>query len=414
MYGSITLSTIRCQERNQPINKSGFRSLISGVVPLFMVAHFSHHLVTALPVPLLPFIRDEFGLDYTRAGFVIAAFSITYGIFQLPAGWLADRIGARTLIIISIVGVGIAGILIGLSQNYWMLLLFLVLIGVLGGGYHPASTTLIAVSVEPKNLGRALGFHMVGGSASYFLVPLIAAALAAIWGWRGSFIGLAIPTIAFGVVLYMFPRRLAPTKKIEPETTGSYVRAPYPPSRWRRLITILALGTLTQAVLMSVIPFIPIFLVDNFNVGKEVAAASISLVFAMGLWSNPVGGYLSDRLGSIAMIMITLFLAGPVIYLFNLVPYGAGTSALLIIFGIILYVNTTVAQVYIAGQAPERHRSTMFGIYFCGAMEGAGVLTPAIGYLIDQFGFHTSFTIIGATLLTTAFIGALILWFNRD
>ena len=35
-----------------------------------MLAHLSHHLVTALPVPLLPFIRDEFALDYTRAGLV--------------------------------------------------------------------------------------------------------------------------------------------------------------------------------------------------------------------------------------------------------------------------------------------------------------------------------------------------------
>ncbi|MFC1916433.1 MFS transporter, partial [Chloroflexota bacterium] len=370
-------------------------------MPLFMVAHFSHHLVTALPAPLLPFIRDEFGLDYTRAGFVIAAFGITYGICQLPAGWLADRIGARTLIIISIVGVGIAGILVGLAQNYWMLLIFLVLMGVLGGGYHPASTTLIAVSVEPKSRGRALGFHNVGGVLPFFLAPLFAAGFAAIWGWRSPFLGLAIPTIAFGVILYMFPRRLAPTKKIEPETTGSYVRAPYPPSRWRRLVTILALGTSSQAIRISTVSFIPLFLVDNFNVSKEVAAASISLVYGMGLWANPVGGYLSDRLGSIAMIMTTLFLAGPVIYLFNLVPYGAGTSALLIIFGITTFFNTTVAQAYITSQAPERHRSTMLGIYYFGAMEGAGLLPPAIGYLVDQFGFNTSFTIIGATLLTT-------------
>ena len=55
-------------------------------MPLFVLAHLSHHLVTALPVPLLPYIRDEFALDYTRAGFIISAFGVVYGVCQLPAG----------------------------------------------------------------------------------------------------------------------------------------------------------------------------------------------------------------------------------------------------------------------------------------------------------------------------------------
>ena len=93
-----------------------------------MLAHLAHHLVTALPVPLLPFIRDEFALDYTRAGLVISAFGIVYGASQLPAGWLADRIGARLLISAGIIGVAVTGLLVGLSQTYLMLIIFLVLI----------------------------------------------------------------------------------------------------------------------------------------------------------------------------------------------------------------------------------------------------------------------------------------------
>ena len=50
-----------------------FRRAVPGVVLLFALAHLAHHLVTALPVPLLPFIRDEFNLDYTRAALVVSA-----------------------------------------------------------------------------------------------------------------------------------------------------------------------------------------------------------------------------------------------------------------------------------------------------------------------------------------------------
>ncbi len=75
--------------------KNHFCSLFAGMVPIFVLAHFGHDVLTTLTVPLLPFIRNDFVLDYTRAGLVVSSFSLTYGIGQLPAGWLADRAGAR-------------------------------------------------------------------------------------------------------------------------------------------------------------------------------------------------------------------------------------------------------------------------------------------------------------------------------
>ena len=139
------------------------------MIPLFVLAHFGHHVLTALTVPLLPFVRNDFALDYTQSGMVISAFSLAYGIGQLPAGWLADRVGARLVITIGISGVALAGLFVGLSQTYIMLIAFLALMGLAGGGYHPAAAPLISMSVEHKNLGRALGVHIIGGSASFFL-----------------------------------------------------------------------------------------------------------------------------------------------------------------------------------------------------------------------------------------------------
>ena len=378
-----------------------------------MLAHLSHHLVTALTVPLLPFIRDEFALDYTRAGLVISAFGIVYGLSQLPGGWLADRLGPRTVITIGIGGSAITGLLAGLSQNYIMLLASLVLMGLLGGGYHPAATSMISTVVEPKRRGQALGYHMIGGSASYFLAPLIAAGIAAAWGWRGTFIGLAIPTIAFGILLHVLLGRRIPRKKAEPENTSSYAETPPVPGRLRRLVALVTLSTFSQAVLMSIVSFIPLFLVDNFGIGKEIAAASISLVYFMGLWAGPVGGYLADRWGKVPLLLAMCFIGGMVIYSLNLAPAGFGIGAILVIMGIALYFNTTAAQAYIVDQVSERHRSTALGIYFFGNMEGSGILTPALGYLIDQRGFHHSFTIAGITVFATAVVCSVFLWVSR-
>ncbi len=379
-----------------------------------MLAHFSHHLLTALPVPLLPLIRDDFALDYTRSGFVLSALNIPYGISQLPGGWLADRVRRRVVITLSICGVALAGLLVGLSQSYIMMLIFLVLMGVLGGGYHPAASPAISALVPPENRGRALGFHMIGGSASYFMVPLLAAAIAAAWGWRGSFITLAIPTMVFGIVFYLLLGKQVGTEEAESEMNSSREETPSTPIYWHRLIPFIILIAFCDAVAYAVIPFIPLFIVDNFGVGKETAATFIAIIYFAGLWAAPLGGFLSDRLGMLPVTVVVCLITGPVIYLLNLAPYSWGIFAVLLIIGILLYIRAPASEAYIIGQVSERYRSTILGIYYFGSMEGSGILTPVIGYLADQFGFYFSFTIAGAAIVVVTLICAIFLRGSSD
>ncbi|MFC1937981.1 MFS transporter, partial [Chloroflexota bacterium] len=368
-----------------------------------MLTHFAHHLMTALPVLLLPFIRGSFALDYTQAGIVTSAFRLSSGISQLPCGWLADRIGARILVTVGIAGVGVAALLVGLSQTYVMLIVFLVLMGLLSGGYHPASPPLIAASVEAEKRGRALGIHMIGGSGSLFLAPLVAAAIAANWGWRSSFIALSIPTIIFGIMFYVLMGRIRPTKKAERKVTSSAIEIPSQ-GRWRRLIILIILSTLSIATVHSLVPFIPLFLVDHFGISKGTAAASIALIFSGGFWVAPLSGYLSDRWGRLPLLVAACFFSGPVIYLFTLAPYGLGIGAVLVAVGIILYVIAPVSQAYIVDEAPENRRSLIMGIYFFGAAESSGILAPVLGYLIDHVGFHSTFTITSIALVVVTLL----------
>jgi len=396
-----------------PTNKSGSHSLFSGLLPLFILAHFGHHLLTALPIPLLPMIRSDFVLDYTRSGWVISAFTLSYGIGQLPGGWLADRIGPRIVITIGICGVALAGFLVGLSQTFVIMIFLLALMGFLGGGYHPAAPPIISTLVELKNQGRALGLHTVGGGASFFLAPLIAAAIAASWGWRGSFIGLAVPTIAFGIFFYLILGRGVAAKPLEQrKKKSSYASSPTPRS-FHRLVSFIILSNITGAVIFATTSFIPLFLVDHFGFSKETAGAFFAFIYSAGLWMSPLGGYLSDRWGRVPVILTVCFLAGPVIFSLNLVPSGWGIGLLLIVIGMIIYVRMPVSEAYIIEQTPEGNRSTVLGIYFFGTMEAGGLLTPVMGYLIDRLGFYLSFTIAGATLLVVTFIFSIIL-LRRD
>lgn len=394
------------------IKRLSLRPLLTGLIPLFVLAHFGHHLLTALPVPLLPMIRADFALDYTRSGIVVSAFNLAYGIGQVPAGWITDRIGARLVITFGICGVAIAGALVGLAPTYLVLVILMALMGVMGGGYHPAAPPIISASVEPKKRGQALGLHIIGGSSSYFLAPIMAAGIATVWGWRGAFVVLAIPTIVFGIAFYIALGRVTGKKRAAAATAQA--EALSEPGRWRRLVIFIILSTFTQAVMFSVLAFIPLYLVDHFGVSKEAAAAFMSLYYVSGLWASPMGGYLSDRVGTIPLILTVLFIAGPVVYLFNLAPYGVAFGTLMVLLGVVGYVRMPVSEAYIIGHTSAHNRSTILGIYYFSSMEGGGVLTPVAGYFIDQFGFYPTFTVAGAIILLVTAICSIWLWGRRD
>ncbi len=385
------------------------------MIPLFVLAHFSHHVIAALLQPLLPFIRDDFTLSYTQAGWVVSAFTLAYGISQLPAGWLADRVGPRLLIAAGISGVALFGLLVGLSSTYIMMVVFLMLLGAMGGGYHPAASPLVSASVEPQNRGRALGLHQIGGTASFFLAPLIAVGIAAVLGWRGTFIALAIPTIIFGIVLYILIGRRGYTQKTEKEMSDSHLEASsIPPGHWRRLIAFVTLGVSLQVLLFSPISFLPLFVVDHFGRSEEVAAALLSLYHSTGFLAGPLGGYLSDRLGKVPVMLTVGLLAGPFIYLLSFVSFGWQVFVVILAMGMFQYVGMPTSEAYIISHTSQRNRSTVLGIYYFASRGGPGVIMPVLGFFFDQFGFSTSFTIVGSTMLAIALICSMFLWRNRD
>jgi len=377
------------------------------------MAHFGHHLLTALPIPLSPLIRNDFNLDYTRTGLVISAFTLAYGFGQLPAGWLTDRIGPRIIITLGICGVAVAGLFVGFSYTYMMMVVFLVLMGIMGGGYHPAAPPMIAASVEPEKRGSALGFHLIGGSASYFLAPIIAAAIAVNWGWRGSFVGLAIPAMIFGIIFYLVLGRIESAEGKREKAVIADPEGLSKPGRVRRLVVFIILSTFLNTVVFAVASFIPLFLVDHFDIAEGKAAAAMAFMYSAGLWASPLGGYLSDRWGRVPVILTICLVAGPVIYAMNAVTDSMGIYAILVALGIIFYVRMPVSESYIVGQTSAKNRSTILGIYFFSGMEGGGVLTPVMGYMIDRFGFYASFTASGAVMLLGTLICALFLWNDR-
>ena len=367
----------------------------------------------ALLTPLLPFIRDDFTLNYTQAGWLVLAYNLAYGLSQLPAGWLADRIGPRIMLAIGVAGVAVIGLLIGFSPTYIVLALFLVLLGLAGGGYHPSASPLVSASVKPENRGKALGTHQIGGTASFFLAPLIAAGIASTLGWRGTFLAISIPSIAFGITFYLLLGRLGYARKVKSAASASRVEATPAPDRLRRLTAFVTLGVASMILVQSVIAFIPLYIVDQLGRSEETGAAMLSLVYFGGLWAGPLGGYLSDRLGRVPVIIAVGLIAAPSIYFLNVAPFGVGLSAMLILMGMAMHLGMPVVEAYIISYTSERRRSTVLGIYYLGSRGGPAV-APLVGYIIDHQGFYAGFSVVAVAMAVMTFICAIFLWGKRD
>ncbi len=367
-------------------------------------------MVGALPVPLLPLIALEFGLDNTRTGLVITAFSIASGLSQLPAGFLADKIGPRLMISISICGIGISGLLIGLSHTYIMMLIFLILLGVFGGGYHPSAPPLLAASVPQAIRGKALGFHIIGGNAAFFLAPLMAAGIAALWTWRGVFISLSVPTIIFGIIFYLI---ISGNIAKKPQVSEVKIEQKPNPKGWvKQMVWFVVVASLVGSLSMSASSFISIFAVKELGTTPSIAAILVAVYASSGLWASPFGGHLSDRIGYIPAVLLSCVAVGPFIYLAAVTPYGAGFMVILLIWGGLNSIRLPAVESYIVTNASPKQRSTVLGIFYATSQHSTGILAPLLGYFFDLYGYVPVLQMVGVFTLGFTIIAGFFLWRN--
>jgi MFS family permease len=403
--------------------KKSYRELFPGLVPLFILAHFMHHIPGFIIQTVQPSIRDYFGLDYLQTTTLTGVYNASYGVSNLVAGWLSgNRVATRVLITVGVAGVAVFGLLVGISINYSMMLVALLIMGLLGGGYHPSASPLLADTVPLEKRGQILGMHQVGGTLANVLTPLLTAAVVTLFGlfmpfnatWRGPFIVLTIPSIAFGVYLYfLLKRRHLGGIAAKAETATFSIRI-NKRGYLRRMIALVTLGSAVQVFVFSTISVIPLLVTDQYLGSEQAGAAFLALAHFAGIFAGPVGGYLSDRYGNVPIMLAVSLTAGPVIILLSLGTYWWLLPIALIAMGTCMYVAMPLSEVYVISNAKENNRSTILGIYYAASRGGPGILMPVIGQLIDQYGFSTTFAWTGAVLFAITLVCSLLLWGTRD
>ncbi|HEY6383329.1 MAG TPA: MFS transporter [Pseudolabrys sp.] len=171
------------------------------VVGAVSAAHFVSHYYLILLAPLMPFVRDEYGVSYTEIGLAFAVFNIVSAVGQTPAGFLVDRIGARALLVAGLLTGAGAFILAGVIDSFWMLVAMFALAGVGNTVYHPADYALLSQHVPGDRIGQAFSIHTFAGMLGSAVAPATLLLMQSQWGWRGAFVGAGVLGIATAAVL---------------------------------------------------------------------------------------------------------------------------------------------------------------------------------------------------------------------
>ena len=392
--------------------KKHFSQWGGGISLFFCFTHFSQDLMTGLLITLLPFIRQDLMLNYFQAGLLVSAYSVTSGLSQILGGWVGDRIRHRWIsITLGLIGVGVSGFAAGLMPSYNTLLIALVAMGIFAGAYHPAAVPAISSLFEDRR-GKAIGLHMIGGAIGFGVGPFIGTAIAATLSWHMAFMMLSVPAMIAGLCVAVWLRKIEPDIPRAEITTGKGKTAGADsPSLWQVLKKVSAVIILVVVVTFtsgSLLPFIPLYLVDHYSLTTTMAAIWTSILRASGILGSLLGGWLSDRWGNKRTVLLTLIAIGPAILLFTTVNYFPALAVLMIAIGILWTMRETAVQTYLMEKTPLRMNGLVFGIYFGIGQQGQSLLQPVYGVFMDMAGISTVFLIVGlismATSIVTIFI----------
>lgn len=151
-------------------------------------------------------IREELGLSATEIGFLLSAFSLAYGIAQLPCGPLLDRKGPRIMLGLGMFVWSFFQALSGAVHTFTQFILVRIGLGIGEAPMNPCGVKVINDWFNIKERGLPMGIFNSASTIGLAISPPILAAMMMMIGWRGMFITIGILGIVLSIGWYMLYR----------------------------------------------------------------------------------------------------------------------------------------------------------------------------------------------------------------
>ncbi|WP_394234808.1 MFS transporter [Niallia oryzisoli] len=356
-------------------------------------------------------ITEDLNLNASSTGLLLSSFFAGYAIMQLPGGWLADRFGARKVLITSVV---MWSIFTGLTGAAWSMVSMIVirfLFGIGEGGFQPASSKIISQAFPKEKRAGAMSIMLSSGGIVALIIPVLSVTLLSTIGWRTTFviIGFIGAIIA---ALYWYVIKLPNSPDTENKQVsngvkkGSFKMLFQTPMMLNLFIAYFSL----YAVNWGLATWLPTYLVDVRGLDLVSLGWLQTIPGVAQLVGIYLSGYLIDKLakgrekivGAFACVLISilLYLMFTASTVTSFIIYQ--TVIMLIISFIIILLPALVLK-----NLPSAVAGSGMGLVNTGG-QLAGFITPlAIGFIVEAF--NGSFNAAFWMLIIFAFICAVAL-----
>ena len=323
-------------------------------------------------LPLLPIFIGRKGGSAALVGAVFAAGLLASAAIRYPAGWAADKIGTRPVMVGAMAAYALLFLayLLPLPLEAFVLLRFVH--GAAAGAFWPAANGLIAEVTPPNQRGRAFGMMQSTNMAGMLLGPAIGG-FVALFNLNAVF---AISAVASGLATVALAT--LPNVRVE-----SSIEAPIRAMKIaRRLLPLLILGAGTSYMIGTFDTIWPLYI--TYRGGNTLAVGISFMAFAIpATILSAQAGALGDRVGPRRLILVALFGTAvfAAIYPFvTSVPWLIGLGLIEGIFTISgsPSLNAEVSRMAEPGQQARTQgvfQTVQFGIQILGALGGGALFT---------------------------------------
>ena len=346
-------------------------------------AHLTEHLFNGVIAVILPLITASLGLTLAQAGMLASARTLMAGVGSFPSGFLADLATRRNLMLgICIAMIGLATFGLSAVSSFSLLMIFMALSGLGGGGFHPQSLAILSARYRDQR-AFALGVHDSSANLGEVLGPLSIGLLLNFFDWRTTLQFWAIPGLAVGLMYAL----LGGEGDVAVPRGRDYRRALWEDVvKNKTVFALVAVSTLRAMGQTALAVFLPLYLLLHLKLTAAAAGAYMSILFLFAGAAPAVVGWLSDRFGHKLLIVVFSMLSVVAIvaipYLASGFVLGCGLAAL----GALLWALRPVI-VSAAMEAAPQHLTGSIIAFIYGANMGVSFLAPILaGIVADAYG----------------------------
>jgi MFS family permease len=355
-------------------------------------------------------LEGVYGKSYAELIALGTASFVAFGVFSLPAGWLADRWSRRYMMVAFYLGCGLSLLGAGLSPNLYLLAAALFMLGVFAAIYHPVG---MAMLIHVSNArGRTLAFNGVCGNMGAALAAGVTALFATWLGWRYAFIVPGLVCIATGLVYLALSSddRHHAAKRVSAPAVRLPIKATI------AMFFFFFVVAVTAGLAFNVISVALPKIVDE-RIGSEVPLLIVgslaTAVFLCGAIAQLTVGRLTDRYAPHVLFAIVVVLQ------FVGILWATHATGIPLLLALALamgaiYAQVTVNDMVVARYTADAWRGRVYAVRYFLVFVTSGAGVAIIALLHGRGGFDLVLAAMaGVTLLLMLGVFGIVVIVNR-